>query len=525
MSELLRFSGVSIGKDIAIVNDLNLTLNSGERLGLVGESGSGKTLSALGIAGLLPGNLRLTSGNISINLPNKIISFPNASKEQVTHLRRQALGFVFQEPMSALNPVKTCGWQLMETISLTGKINKTKQREEALHWLHEVELPDPKRAFSSYPHQLSGGQRQRIMIAMALCNNPKLLIADEPTTALDVRVRDVILDLIERLCARFNTALLLISHDLKMVAQRCDHIAVLKNGVLCEYGTAKQIVESPEHPYTKALWACRPDPLNRVIPLPSVREIEENISVNRKTYSDKEWMLLGNTLRHHDPVLRCKNLRFAYGSTDVLKGVDLELYPGESLGILGESGCGKSTLSRVLCGLEHMQIGNITVRDNGIDYDFAKKDRHWRAKRIQMIFQDAMAALNPHHTIEDILNGVRKHFFPLESKHEQREVIEQTLNSMGLSPEILTRYPHAFSGGQRQRICIARALLAEPSTLICDESVAALDVSVQAQILNVLSRIRDEKGVSFIFISHDPDAVRYFCHRVLEMKKGVFTNE
>lgn len=522
MSELLRFSGVDIGTDEPIVKNLSITLQRGERLGLVGESGSGKTLSALSIAGLLPGSVRITAGSVTINLPEKTIAFPDADANDITQLRRSALGFVFQEPMSALNPVKTCGWQLMESISLTEKTDKSIRKQKALEWLQEVELPEPERAFSAYPHELSGGQRQRLMIAMALCNKPTLLIADEPTTALDVRVRDVVLDLIERLCARYQTALLLISHDLKMVARRCDYIAVLKQGVLCEYGKAEDVVKSPVHPYTKALWACRPNPELRVIPLPSVDEIENNTSVSRKTYSNAEWHNLGKHLREKQPMLRCENLRFSYGQTPILKGVNFNLYPGESLGILGESGCGKSTLSRVLCSLEPLQHGNIFIRDGDVEYAYKNTNRRWRAERIQMIFQDAMAALNPHHTVGAALTEVRKHFFPSETKHERASVILSTLSDMGLSTSSMQRYPHAFSGGQRQRICIARALLAEPSIIICDESVAALDVSVQAQILNVLAHIRDEKGVSFIFISHDPDTVRYFCHRVLVMEKGQF---
>ena len=525
MSELLRFDGVDIGNGKTIVQQLSLTLNEGERLGLVGESGSGKTLSALGIAGLLPGNLRISSGHITIRLPDAPIRFPDASRSDIQRLRRHALGFVFQEPMSALNPVKSCGWQLAENIQMTRSLSKSQLKKEVLHWMKEVELPNPERIEHAFPHQLSGGQRQRLMIAMALCNHPKLLIADEPTTALDVRVRDVVLDLIEQLCERYNTALLLISHDLKMVAKRCDHIAVLKNGILCEYGTAREVLKNPQHSYTKALWACRPDPMNRIIPLPSVKDIESNRSLTRRIYNNEQWLEVAKEKQNHPPILSANNLRFAYGDTEVLKGITFNLYPGEALGILGESGCGKSTLSRIISGLENLQDGYLTISDeSGLRVDLASQPRQWRAERIQMIFQDAMAALNPSHTIGRTLSDVRRHFFPRESQAERGRVISDTLENMGLSADAVKRYPHAFSGGQRQRICIARALLAEPKILICDESVAALDVSVQAQILNLLTQIRDEKGMSFIFISHDPDTVRYFCHRVLEMEKGVFVN-
>ena len=520
MSELLRLDNLTIGAETSIVKKLSLTLQNGEKLGIVGESGSGKTLSALSLAGLLPGNLRILSGSITLNLPDGIVQFPGANKTQMLQLRRKALGFVFQEPMSALNPVKCCGYQLMENLQMSGLTDKNKQRLSAIKWMEEVQLPDPERIMDAYPHQLSGGQRQRLMIAMAMCNHPLLLIADEPTTALDVKVRDVVLDLMELLCEKYNTALLLISHDLKMVANRCENIAVLKNGTLCEYGTASELVNNPKHPYTKALWACRPDPNHRLIPLPTVGEIVANKYMAREAISHEAWKNIGWKLQQKTPLLRGQALTFAYGDNQILNGMDFELYPGESLGILGESGCGKSTLSRIICGLEAVQGGILEYYD-GLQYiDLAAQKRLWRAERIQMIFQDSTAALNPNHRIGRILGETRKHFFPQEKREKRNGALLAMIATMGLPEDSLMRYPHSFSGGQKQRICIARALLAEPRILICDESVAALDVSVQAQILNLLHHIRESMGVSFIFISHDPNTVRYFCHRVVEMNKG-----
>ncbi|MCC5917015.1 MAG: ABC transporter ATP-binding protein [Cryomorphaceae bacterium] len=522
MSELVSIHEVSIGVDSPIVNDLNLTIEPGERLGLVGESGSGKTLSALSLAGLLPGNVRLLKGVISIHIPGNMIQIPGATEKQLLQLRRQSLGFVFQEPMSALNPVMRCGDQLMENLKLGGKRSEKLRQSEALSWLNKVRLPNPERVMRAYPHELSGGQRQRLMIAMALCNKPKLLIADEPTTALDVKVRDVVLDLMDELCRASGTALLLISHDLQMVAQRCQTIAVMQNGICCEYGRAEDLVNNPKHPYTKALWACRPNPEHRLIPLPTVKEIIAGGKMDYEQFSESAWTLKGEALRRHPALLKARDVHFSYGSTQILRGVDFDLYPGESLGILGESGCGKSTLSRIICGLESIQKGTMSYRDGESYLPLEQQDRMWRAQHIQMIFQDAMAALNPNHRVGRILGETRKHFFPGETSADRKAVLMAMMEKMDLPTDGLDRFPHSFSGGQRQRICIARALLAEPRILICDESVAALDVSVQAQILNLLHKIRTEGGVSFIFISHDPKTVHYFCHRVLQMEKGKF---
>ena len=525
MPKWLEIEGLSIGNaQKEIVKNISLNLQSGERLGLVGESGSGKSLTALSIAGLLPRGLKVLSGDIHVFLNNKHLQLSSATESTWLDLRRRHIGFVFQEPMSALNPVITCGEQLMENLEMGGLNSVKTRKEQALMWMNEVDLPSPERMFLAYPHELSGGQRQRLMIAMAMCNRPQLLIADEPTTALDVMVRDKVLDLMLRLCEKYGTSLLLISHDLRMVAERCDRIAVMQHGEIVEQNTAKEITQNPNHPYTKALWECRPDPHHRRVPLPTVADVMQG-EVKAEYQTLEEWNEIAQLLKVNQPLLKVDDLHFSYGKTPILKGLSFELFPGESLGFVGPSGCGKSTLSRVIAGLEPYTHGSVSFFENNDFFQLNHQHPKWSGARIQMIFQDAMAALNPHLSIGKMLLEVRRHFFPLENSWESNAKVLDVLAEMQLPEDAFYRYPHSFSGGQRQRICIARALLVEPQILICDESVAALDVSVQAHILNLLHRIRQNSGMSFLFISHDPNVVSYFCHRTLHMHEGKFVED
>jgi peptide/nickel transport system ATP-binding protein len=519
MNEGLVIDNLSIGQHSDIVKNIHLQIAPGERLGLVGESGSGKSLTALSIAGLLPKGLSITQGAISLRVKDESLELPQAEEKDILHFRRKHIGFVFQEPMSALNPVIACGEQLMENLEMGGMRSESERKKTALQWLVDVGLYETDRIFRAYPHELSGGQRQRLMIAMAMCNNPHLLIADEPTTALDVEVRDKVLDVMIDLCERFQTSLLLISHDLRMVSERCGKIAVMQKGEVIESGSAEQISLNPQQAYTKALWDCRPDPNRRKIPLPTVEDVMQN-NWSGAEQSTEEWERQGDVLQKQSALLRVENLHFSYGSKKIINGLGFDLFPGESLGFVGPSGCGKSTLSRVVAGLEKAYSGDITLFENDKPIDLSSKNAVWRGSRIQMIFQDALAALNPNARIGNMLDEVRRHFFSQETKEERTEKIERVFTEMQLPLEGLERYPHSFSGGQRQRICIARALLAEPKILICDESVAALDVSVQAHILNLLNKIREEKKMSFLFISHDPNVVSYFCHRILFMDQG-----
>jgi peptide/nickel transport system ATP-binding protein len=523
MNEGLVIENLCIGQHSSIVKNIDLQIAPGERLGLVGESGSGKSLTALSIAGLLPKGLSITEGSILLRVNDEILELPKAGEKDILHFRRKHIGFVFQEPMSALNPVVACGKQLMENLEMGGMRSESERKKTALRWLVDVGLHETDRIFQAYPHELSGGQRQRLMIAMAMCNNPHLLIADEPTTALDVEVRDKVLDVMIDLCKRFQTSLLLISHDLRMVSERCEKISVMQKGEIIETGDAEQISLNPQKAYTKALWDCRPDPDQRKIPLPTVENVIQN-NWKGVEQSTEEWIQEGDFLQKQSPLLKVEDLHFSYGSKKIINGLEFDLFPGESLGFVGPSGCGKSTLSRVVAGLEREYFGKINLIENDRAIDLSCKKALWRGSRIQMIFQDALAALNPNARIGDMLDEVRRHFFSHETKEERTQKIERVFAEMQLPLEGLDSYPHSFSGGQRQRICIARALLAEPKILICDESVAALDVSVQAHILNLLNKIREEKKMSFLFISHDPNVVSYFCHRILFMDQGRIVN-
>ena len=484
-----------------LVQPLSIHLEKGGSLGLVGESGSGKSLICKTIAGLLPEALHYQADRFSIHIGENQWHFP-APEEELRLLRKKHLGFVFQEPMSALNPIMTCGYQLAEALG-AGFFTDKKIKNQALEWIEKVRLPDPERIYKAYPHQLSGGQRQRLMIAMAMAKKPSLLIADEPTTALDVWVQAEILKLIKDLQSDMGSALIFVSHDLDLVRQLADEILVLRGGVVQEQGDAHQVWNHPQSPYTKALIALKPKGSDKPKRLPVLEDFIENKGFQPEYEMEEKF---------GDKVLEIKNIYKTYTQgkkhSQALKDISLALFKGERLGIAGGSGCGKSTLGKIICGLEQAESGEIVFLDKKIS----------QQRVVQLVFQDPFASLNPALRISTQLmevllcNGCNK----AEAHNKALELFLKT----GLKEEQFHRYPHEFSGGQRQRICIVRALLLDPSILICDESVSALDVSVSAQILNLLKDLRDELGFSLIFISHDLHVLRYFCTRMVIMDKG-----
>lgn len=506
-----------------VVSNVSFNIGKGETLAIVGESGSGKSLTALSIMRLLPNSAQL-GGQIILNTTTQAYDVTALSSKQLAKVRGQEIGMVFQEPMSALNPIQKVGVQLTESIMLHQNKTKKQAKELAKEWLKQVHIPSPSESYNKYPHQLSGGQKQRVMIAMAMCNNPTLLIADEPTTALDVTVQKEVVGLMKELQAKHNTAMIFITHDLALASDVANKILVMYQGCVVEFGDAKQILANPQEQYTKALLACRPSAEHKGKRLPIVADFLGN---ETSVYIGAEHERTATS----DSILNVNDLGVWYEQKKDWKGavteyykavnaVSFDLKKGEVLGLVGESGCGKSTISRSLMGLLPVHEGEILFDGK----DLAKLNTNeWKQVRkdIQMIFQDPFASLNPRRTIGDaIMEPMRVH--GIASAKELRREAERLLSLVQLPKDALGRYPHQFSGGQRQRIGIARALALKPKLIICDESVSALDISVQAQILNLLKELQQKFGLSYLFISHDLNVVHYISDRVLVMKDGKF---
>lgn len=515
------------------VFDAGFDLHAGQTLGVVGESGSGKSVTALAMMRLLPENIsKLSAAKMTLEGTDILSLDP----EPLRNLRGNRISMIFQEPMTSLNPVFTCGFQVAEAIRAHRSAVSDEAREISIELFRKVHLPRPERMFDSYPHQISGGQKQRVMIAMAIANNPSVLIADEPTTALDVTVQKEILELLQQLQAENGMAMVFISHDLGVVGRLADHIAVMQQGHMVEYGMALQILEAPSHSYTRSLLACRPPRDIRLTRLPVVAEFTGGKWPGGLPQVRQELMAAPEErkIRHHNlfaqhPLLEVEKLKVWFpqpkkifsSKREVVKAVDdisFTVYPGETLGLVGESGCGKTTLGRAILRLQ-TATGKVIFDGqevNTLNSDALRKLR----KKMQIVFQDPYSSLNPRMTIgsaiEEPMIVHRLH----GNSHNRREKVMELLEKTGLEKAHFNRYPHEFSGGQRQRICIARALAVEPSLLVCDESVSALDVSVQAQVLNLLNELKKEFGLTYIFISHDLSVVRYMSDRVMVMKDG-----
>ena len=534
------------GTTVKAVNDISFTLNKGETVGIVGESGSGKSVTSLSAMRLIPSPPgKISGGEIIFHKKNgEKVDLLKASEEEMRSYRGNDIAMIFQEPMTSLNPVFTCGDQVLEAIMLHQKIDENQAKKLTIDLFKKVQLPDPERIYSTYPHQISGGQKQRVMIAMAMSCEPSVLIADEPTTALDVTVQKTILQLMQNLQKEQDMGIMFITHDLGVIAELADKVVVMYKGKIVEQGNVWDIFTDPKHPYTKGLLACRPPLEKRYSFLPTVGDfmkidesgniIDNNVSVDDFTkklvVSDKERKEKQKKLFAKEPVLRLQNLKtyfpirngFFGGISNYVKAVNdvtFDVYPGETLGLVGESGCGKTTIGRTILRLEEPTEGSMIYKGQDIAKMNADELRSFR-KEVQIIFQDPYSSLNPRMTIGNaIMEPMQVHNI-LNSDEERKEKVKELLTKVSLDPSHFYRYPHEFSGGQRQRIGIARALAVNPKFIICDESVSALDVSVQAQVLNLLNDLKEEFGLTYIFISHDLSVVKYMSDRMVVMQEG-----
>lgn len=550
---------------VRAVNNLNISIREGESIGIVGESGSGKTVTALSILKLIPSPPGIyRNGTITFN-SNQYgeIDLLKASNTELQRIRGHEISMIFQEPMTSLNPVFTCGNQLVEAITYHKGISSKEAHKLAVEMFKKVQLPRPEIIFNSYPHSLSGGQKQRVMIAMALACQPKIIIADEPTTALDVTVQANILRLLKNLREDVNSSIIFITHDLGVIAEIAERVIVMYEGQVVEEGTIWEVFSDPKHPYTKGLLACRPRLDLRMKVLPTVSDFmyreqgdsilhhsdsKEQIKESLKDKPKKKYKSVGeaillNVERKDElierrlsvvkggSILNVKDLKKYYsirsgifgreiGHVKAVDGISFEVYPGETIGLVGESGCGKTTLGRLLIRLLEPTSGNIIFNGRDISTLTQKELRELR-KSMQIIFQDPYSTLNPRQTIGNaILEPMKIH--NMYHRHERKEKVFELLKKVGLNKSAYNRYPHEFSGGERQRISIARTLSLNPEFIILDESVSALDVSVQAQILNLLNQLKKDFGFTYIFISHDLSVVKFMSDRLFVMRDGKF---
>ncbi len=533
------------------IDGVSFKIKKGETVGIVGESGSGKSVTALSLMRLIPSPPgKLIDGEVMFQSRSMgKVNVMELGNQEMRNIRGAEISMIFQEPMSSLNPVFTCGEQITEAILLhTPNINFKKAKELTLAIFTRVRLPES--AFHAYPHELSGGQKQRVMIAMALSCEPSLLIADEPTTALDVTVQREILQILQELREKQEMSILFITHDLGVIAEMADSVMVMYNGRIVEKGSVFEIFSNPKHPYTKGLLACRPRLDIKLKVLPVVKDFMETDSEgNILEMSEAKFKSVGQAIMSNfqslqeikarqtrivgqEPLLQIKNLKVHFPTEKnwfgkvtktkkAVDGVSFDVFPGETLGLVGESGCGKTTLGRSILHLIEPTEGEVYFQGRNISHISSPKEMRSLRKDIQIIFQDPYSSLNPRMTIgEAIIEPMRLHNIG-SSDNERKDKVIHLLETVNLNGMYFNRYPHEFSGGQRQRICIARTLAIEPKFVICDESVSALDVSVQAQVLNLLNKLKEEYNLTYIFISHDLSVVKFISDRILVMQDGV----
>ncbi len=546
--ENLQVSFMNHGQESKAVDNINFSLLKGQSIGIVGESGSGKSVTALSIMNLLKStSALLNSGNIYFNSNDfGIVDILKLSDQKLRSIRGNEIAMIFQEPMSSLNPVFTCGNQVEEALQVHQKMSSEDAKIKTLKLFNEVNLSSPLKIYNSYPHAISGGQKQRVMIAMAMSCNPSILIADEPTTALDVTTQASILKLMEGLRRNYDTSLIFISHDLGVIAEVADRVIVMYEGKIVEEGDVFKIFNHPEHAYTKGLLACRPRLDIKLRRLPTVSDFmssveNQNSASPNKYNSIGEALLLNAELKSETiqkrldviqggPILRVNNLTTSFPIKKGLFGkakeeltavddVSFEIYPGETVGLVGESGCGKTTLGRSIIRLINPNSGEVIFDGHSI-LEIKNEPMRQLRKKMQIIFQDPYSSLNPRQTVGNAITEPIKIHKVIKGKEERKLRVYELLEKVGLSPSHYNRFPHEFSGGQRQRICIARALATNPQFIICDESVSALDVSVQAQVLNLLNDLKKEFKFTYLFISHDLSVIKFMADRIFVMKNG-----
>ncbi|MBT8279275.1 MAG: ABC transporter ATP-binding protein [Bacteroidia bacterium] len=512
-------------KEKEVIHNINFELNTNEILGIVGESGSGKSVSSLAIMDLLPKKIsKITSGEILFENANLL----DLQACDIQKIRGNDIAMIFQEPMSSLNPSMTCGNQVVEILQCHTNMTRSEAKAETLKLFEEVKLPLPELTFNKYPHEISGGQKQRVMIAMAISCRPKILIADEPTTALDVTVQRDVIQLLKSLQSTNEMSIIFISHDLALVSEIADRVLVMYQGKIVEEGSSETIFKSPNHNYTKALIGSRPSLDIRLKVLPTISDFMAE-KAQSEVISNEDRKTKHQILYQNPPLLEVIDLEKAYFSNiglfkkaqgfKAVNGISFKLYEGETLGLVGESGCGKSTLGNAILQLDKATSGTLIYKGRDIT-NLSPKDLKGLRKEIQIIFQDPYSSLNPRLTVGNtVMEPMIVHQL-YNSKKERKEKVMELLERVGLEPEHFYRYPHEFSGGQRQRIGIARTIAVQPKLIICDESVSALDISVQAQVLNLLNELKEKFGFTYIFISHDLSVVKYMSDQLLVMKDG-----
>jgi peptide/nickel transport system ATP-binding protein len=507
-----------------VVQSISFMLKEQHILGIVGESGSGKSVTSLAILGLLSKNATV-SGDIIFNNHN----LTTLSEKEFQKIRGNQISMIFQEPMSSLNPSLTCGFQVQEILLQHKKLTKKEAKQQVIALFNKVKLPRAETIFSQYPHQISGGQKQRVMIAMAIACKPQILIADEPTTALDVTVQKEIIELLKELQQETNMSIIFITHDLALVSEIANDVVVMYQGEIVEQGSVQQVFKNPKNEYTKALINSKPNLKERLKKLPTVKDFITQ-TIEKEVYTTEEREKFHQKIYAKKPLLEVKNMAtyftsesgLFFGNKNTVKAVDnvtFKLFEGETLGLVGESGCGKTTLGRTILHLEKATKGEIFYKQKDVT-NLSKKELKNFRKEVQIIFQDPFSSLNPRIPVGKAIMEPMKVHHILTSKNEREMYVKDILKRVGLSEEHFYRYPHEFSGGQRQRIGIARTIALKPKLIICDESVSALDVSVQAQVLNLLNQLKQDFGFTYIFISHDLAVVKFMADQLIVMNKG-----